>query len=218
MALWIQVEQSLGRHRKTMQACTLLKIDRSRLVGHLVALWCWGVDNAELSTGLLRGCTPEQIAAGAEWPVKDARRFVDALLHCGGSGPGFLESSADGLVIHDWNAHTGGLLVSRENKKDRNRRAQAASRERQRLRRDDVSDVSDLRKRPSVPERTGPDRNGTDLPPLPPHDVSADALLTNGAAARTKTPPDPACCPDFARTGAEHWAYCPNAPQEAVAS
>jgi len=57
--------------------------------------------------------------------------------------------------------------------------------------------------------------------PPTPFGESSGEVRTNGVVKprprRTKRKAEPpagvACCPDFARTGAEHWAYCPNAPK-----
>lgn len=56
-------------------------------------------------------------------------------------------------------------------------------------------------------------------PPTPFGERSGE-VRANGVvkprARRTKAkaePPRDACCPDFARTGTEHWAFCANAPK-----
>jgi len=61
-------------------------------------------------------------------------------------------------------------------------------------------------------------------PPTPFGERSAEVRANNGrthrpprAKRKAEPPAEPACCPDFARTGSEHWAYCPNAPAESSA-
>ena len=48
-------------------------------------------------------------------------------------------------------------------------------------------------------------------------EVRANAAVTPRSRRRKAKAEPPACCPDFARTGSEHWAYCDNAPVEASA-
>jgi len=70
------------------------------------------------------------------------------------------------------------------------------------------------------PERS-PNVPGTS--PQPPPQAAGESAPTGpmspSANGRTHAtpPPEPACCPDFERTGGvEHWAYCENAPVEAA--
>lgn len=44
---WIAVYQSLPSHRKTLRLQALLGMRRPQLLGHLVLLWLWAVDNAQ---------------------------------------------------------------------------------------------------------------------------------------------------------------------------
>jgi hypothetical protein len=223
---YVQSHQSLGRHRKTLRMVDLLKCDRHKLIGHLHELFWWGLDNAN-TQGVVGDVPALTLADAAGWPLKDADRFVRALLECGGQDhAGFLEERPGmGYVLHDWYEYAGQYNDRRQQRKEANRRNQSARR--QRLRSDDVSadyettspltngDSADSQ-HPSVAKRSVAKRSVADYPPLPPHDVSADALIDGGALA----PPEdvaPSCCPDFARTGSEHWAYCQNAPVEVSA-
>lgn len=119
---WIESHQSLSRHRKTLRVVALLKADRHKVLGHLHQLWWWGLDNAS-TDGTLGHVTAEEIALGAEWPVTQADRFVDALLEAGGADePGFLERLADGrYVLHDWHAYAGKLNERRDRERERSR-------------------------------------------------------------------------------------------------
>lgn len=246
---YIQLHQSLSHHRKTLRVAAVLKCDRHKVLGHLDELWWWGLDNAN-PQGLIGQVTPEDLADAAGWPVKDAARFVRALLDCGGEGkPGFLERSASGYVLHDWPDYAGKLNDQRELRKAANRQAQA--RRRQRLRsspnddmpltsvltgddseddgHDDRSSDNYDSQHPNVPDRTGPNRTGPDPSPLPPSATAAEGgdappngafhddetnggtLSTPRRPRRDESPPEPACCPNFANTGSEHWQFCPNA-------
>jgi hypothetical protein len=227
---YVQSHQSLGHHRKTLRMVDVLKCDRHKLIGHLHELFWWGLDNAN-AQGLLGHVAAVDIAGAAGWPAKDAQRFVNALLTCGGADhPGFLEESSQGYILHDWADYAGKLNDQRELRRESNRRAQQARRQRLRapasaLTPDDTSAAvsadchpdSQHRQHPTGPDLTGPNRTGPDTPPLPPHDVSADALLTETNRRRSEPPPEPACCPNFAATGSVHWQYCPNAPAEVTA-
>lgn len=117
---WIESHQSLSRHRKTIRLVAILKCDRHKVIGHLHELWWWALDNATID-GELTGLTAEEIAHGAEWPLKDAERFIDALVTAG-----FLERRADGFVLHDWYEFAGKLLAKRASNKERMRVARAA--------------------------------------------------------------------------------------------
>ena len=43
---FIQVQQSLVSHRKTLRLARLMGVDRHAAMGRLVALWLWCLDNA----------------------------------------------------------------------------------------------------------------------------------------------------------------------------
>ncbi|MDE3230589.1 MAG: hypothetical protein KGO05_11985, partial [Chloroflexota bacterium] len=45
-SLYVQVEQSLFTHRKTLRLARLLALDRCAVIGRLAALWSWCLDNA----------------------------------------------------------------------------------------------------------------------------------------------------------------------------
>ena len=72
----------------------------------------------------------------------------------------------------------------------------------------------------------GPERS-TNVPgdPPTPLDERSDEVRANGGVLqrrrqrkpRAEPEPTPVCCPDFARTHSEHWAYCRNAPAMAEA-
>jgi hypothetical protein len=119
---WIEVHQSLPTHAKTVEAAALLDVPEVQLVGHLVCLWLWALDNAQ--EGLVRVDKPIILAKAARW-AGEPGRFVDALL-----GAGFLDESG---AIHDWDEYAGRLMERRERIKEQTRGRVQAYRERRRL-------------------------------------------------------------------------------------
>lgn len=114
---WIESHQSLGEHPKTKKLCRVLDISKREAVGTLHLLWWWALDYAQ--DGSLNRYEPMDIAIGAEWDG-DEREFVDALV-----SSGFLESTPDGLAIHDWDDYAGKLIERRERNAQRMREARA---------------------------------------------------------------------------------------------
>ena len=97
---WIESHQSLIKHRKTIRAASLLKCDRYKLIGHLHALWYWGLDNAD-KDGVLGDVFDEELADAAGWPERKAREFVAALAEVR-----FLDKTATGYAFHHWPVYT----------------------------------------------------------------------------------------------------------------
>jgi len=121
---WIESHQSLSRHRKTLEAVALLHVDRHKFIGHLHELWWWGIDNASPG-GQLGRVPPSALADAAGWPLKDAERFVDALV-----SSGFIERTEDGYVLHDWFDYSGKLSAMRAKNRTRMAAARAAREQR----------------------------------------------------------------------------------------
>ena len=115
---WIESHQSLLTHRKTLRATALLRIERHKLIGHLHALWWWGLDNAT-DNGNLGKVLDEEIAEAAGWPAKRAEQFVSVLVEAG-----FLDRDGSKLGLHDWWEYAGKLNAKRA--KDRARKAEVA--------------------------------------------------------------------------------------------
>jgi hypothetical protein len=109
---WIEVHQSLLTHRKTLRACKLLGCDMPLLVGHLVTLWLWAMDNADADGGL-GDMTPGEIGAVADWDG-DGERFVDALVRSR-----FLDLVEGSFKVHNWYMYTGKIQVRREANRQR---------------------------------------------------------------------------------------------------
>jgi hypothetical protein len=172
----------------------MLKCDRHKLIGHLHELFWWGLDNADRH-GVLGHVQTVDIADAAGWRLKDAERFVRALIECGGDGhPGFLEVTEMGYVLHDWYDYAGKLNDQRDLRRESNRKAQSAYR--QRLR----NDESAQSKHPTVPERSVAKRSVPAPPIVPPRGVSAV-----GSADEDARQP---CCSLFGVSGSQHAVHC----------
>src|SRR5487761_1995004 len=123
MSFFIQVQQSLVTHRKTLRLARLLGLDRYAVIGRLVALWAWCLDNA-LGGSLGDDIDAEVLADVMGWSATMGKPsdLLEALLTVG-----FLEVNArDGhLHIHDWQEHMGRLIAQREASAERMRRMRA---------------------------------------------------------------------------------------------
>jgi len=209
---WIESHQAVGHHPKTIRFAELLKVSLPTAVGHLHYFWWWALDFAP--SGEIR-TTPTVLARACEWRG-NPERFVQALV-----AAGFLEDAEDGVTIHDWLDYAGRLIEKR-----------AANRDRQRKHRNAENGVTSRVTNALVTGLpTGPTNQPTGdsylvsstnqpdqpLPPYPPSEPSEGGRAPIGARTRTTAEETPACCPDFARTGAEHWTYCHNAPVETPA-
>jgi len=111
---WIEVHQSLPGHKKTMKCAEALDIPEVYLVGHLVTLWLWALDNS--TDGSLADVSNRMIAKAAQW-AGDASTFVHALI-----GAGYLDRTEEGLYIHDWWEYAGKLLSQRERNREKQQR------------------------------------------------------------------------------------------------
>ncbi len=103
---WLQVHQSLATHRKTLLAAKRLAVPRAQVVGHLLLLWLWAIDNAP--DGSLEDLEADILADAAMWP-DDPDRFIEVLVSVG-----FLDQTERGYLIHDWQDYAGKLLHRRE--------------------------------------------------------------------------------------------------------
>jgi hypothetical protein len=165
MSLWIESHQSLLTHRKTLRATAMLGVSKYQLIGHLHALWWWGLDNAK-DDGDLGEIWPAEVAEAAGW-TGDADAFVDAL-----KVAGFLDYPDGGrLRLHDWWDYAGKLNSQRELRRQSNRDAQR--RHRQRAGQQPVSADGADGQQPTVP-------NLTNLTNLPPSGVAPALRVENG--------------------------------------
>lgn len=102
---WIEVHQALLTHRKTGRLMRALDISRPTAVGHLVALWCWSLDNAP--EGDLAGMEAADLAESAYWD-EDPAVFVGGLIQAG-----WIDDTPTGWALHDWYDFAGRLIDQR---------------------------------------------------------------------------------------------------------
>ena len=115
---WIELHQALPTHRKTLALADALDIEPVQVVGHLVCLWLWALDNAP--SGDLSPTSQRTLARAAHWGG-DPMMFHAALV-----AAGFVDSENQ---IHDWDDYAGRLVERRETEKERSRQRRAALRQ-----------------------------------------------------------------------------------------
>lgn len=158
---WIEVHQTLPTHRKTIEAAAILDITPVQVVGHLVCLWLWALDNAPegvmyTSRNALRN---KMVANVSQWDG-DPDLFVEALIETG-----FLNGVEDALEIHNWHDYAGKLIEARKSNRERQRRYRATKKkEEEDAERNvnvtrDVTVTKDKRNAPTVPNRTVPNHS-----------------------------------------------------------
>ena len=118
---WIELHQSLVEHKKMDDLLRESGLSRDTALGRLCILWLWTLSNRE--DGLLTGVDARRLGQILDLQPRKAQSFLDALVRSG-----FLDQSAEGLRVHDWEDYTGRLLEIRRKNADRVRR----NRERQR--------------------------------------------------------------------------------------
>lgn len=113
---WIEVHQGLREHKKLYACAELLNISRVEMLGTVISLWLWALDNAQ--NGSLEGISTRTIARVCDWPEKKAKVLVEALV-----STGWLERNGDRLMIHDWMDYAGRLMERREKDRKRKRKS-----------------------------------------------------------------------------------------------
>lgn len=110
---WIELHQTLREHKKLFACADVLNLSRIEMIGTLVSLWLWALDNAQ--DGSLAGISDKTIARVCDYPEKKAGKLVDAL-----ASNGFIDWDGECYIIHDWYDYAGKLMERRE--KDRERK------------------------------------------------------------------------------------------------
>lgn len=114
---WIELHDTLPDHKKVIQAADELNMDKDMLVGKLVRLWTWAVNNRE--NGAFTAPEIKTIAEVMRFRGK-AQRLIGALVSAG-----LLDEAEETYTIHDWHERVGMLMAKRETQ-----RAQARERKR----------------------------------------------------------------------------------------
>jgi hypothetical protein len=169
---WIEVHQSLPKHRKTLRLAALLQCDCHTAVGLLIFLWTWALDNVPAS-GSLGDLWPEEIANIAGW-AGDADVLVSALVTAG-----WIDKREDGYALHDWQDYAGRLIEAREAERKRSQRRRADQRATAGRPPDDQQTTAG-----TVPYRTPPD-------PTLPDPTGPDHTEPNQGGASRKSPAQP---------------------------
>lgn len=181
---WLEIHQTLPGHIKVKRAARMLGISRAQVIGHLVMLWTWALDQA--SDGELSSFAPAEIADEAGWDG-DPDSLLGALVESrGASGYGFLERDDRGTRIHDWTDYAGRLIERRRANAERMRQTRAGdtaghvrdtcNAQEQRVRQKCEATVPYR----TLPDRTQPDRTQPSLP--------LDGVVSNGRSnGRKKT-------------------------------
>jgi hypothetical protein len=146
---YVEVHQSLLGHWKTLRLSRMLQMDRFAVVGRLMALWSWAIDNAP--EGWVATCDVDLLADVMGWEG-EPRTLCDALLTAG-----FLDSAEGAFVLHEWMDYAGRLMEQRR----ANAKRQQAWRDRNKaddhsseVRNGDVTVTSASRNGATVPNRT----------------------------------------------------------------
>jgi hypothetical protein len=106
---YVQVDQSVTTHRKTLKLARLLGESRYSVVGRLVALWSWSLDSAV--SGVLKDVDADMLAEIMGWQgqLHKPAELYDALLEAG-----FTELDERGrLCIHNWYERMGQYVEQR---------------------------------------------------------------------------------------------------------
>ena len=116
------MHQSLPSNRKTLRLKALLRSRTSQTVGWLCLLWLWAVDNTK--DGDISGISPKELAEVADFNVKRADEFLDALI-----ASGFVDRDGDRLRFHDWEDYAGKLQEQRKKATERKRKSREKTRD-----------------------------------------------------------------------------------------
>ena len=99
-----------------------LDIEPVLLLGMLVSLWLWALDNTP--DGGLDNISNRTIARATRWPEKKADQLMTALINNGWID----RSECGGLALHDWSEYGGKLTERRATDRARKQRKNAEGR------------------------------------------------------------------------------------------
>lgn len=103
---WIELHDTLPDHDKVLQVADALSLDKDMVVGKLVRLWTWALNNREDGRFLERDLsTIAEVMRFKGKPIKLVTALVEARL---------LDADEKGYIIHGWAERVGMLLAKRE--------------------------------------------------------------------------------------------------------
>jgi hypothetical protein len=114
----LMVDPNFPSHRKVRKFAVALKIDHYKGMGHLIALWCEVLKQAE--TGELVGWDEIDLSVAAGWSG-NPKELATALREIG-----LLERRGSKYLVHDWLEHQGDIVEKRKQWKERQRRARGS--------------------------------------------------------------------------------------------
>lgn len=103
---WIELHDTLPDHDKVLDVAEALKMDKDLVVGKLVRLWTWALNNRE--EGAFKARDIQTIAEVMRYKGKP-QKLVGALVEAK-----LLDKTDSGYFIHDWDERVGMLLAKRE--------------------------------------------------------------------------------------------------------
>ena len=121
---WIELHDTLPDHDKVLDVAEALKMDKDLVVGKLVRLWTWALNNRE--EGAFKARDIQTIAEVMRYKGKP-QRLVDAL-----AAARLLDLEDDTYSIHDWDERVGMLLAKREKTRSQARDRKRKQREKER--------------------------------------------------------------------------------------
>lgn len=119
---WIELHDDLPDHKKVIKLSGLLHLDKDAVVGKLIRLWLWALNNRE--DGVFQKCDVQTISEKMLYKGK-AQGLIDAMLECR-----LLDECDGGYQIHKWDDRVCRLMDKREEK----RRADALRKQNERAR------------------------------------------------------------------------------------
>lgn len=112
---WLEVHQELREHRKLYACADDLDVEPVTMLGMLISLWLWALDNVQ--DGNLAGISNRSVARAARWPEKKADKLMSALI-----ANRWIDQDGESLSIHDWAEYTGRLMDGRKKDAERKRK------------------------------------------------------------------------------------------------
>lgn len=107
---WIEVHTNLPDHPKVLRAAKALRIDSDALVGKLIRLWTWALENRE--DGLLDDLDADKLYRLMNYDG-DNSELIAVLVRYG-----LLDEQENGCYsIHDWIEHVEMLMDKREKRR-----------------------------------------------------------------------------------------------------